>query len=200
MADMQANAPQERSMKLHTLAPDLQQSGHDPPRHEDSAQVLPDRTSLLNSSRLRGRGSSSVRAAVMSQAQQTHGNRAVQRALNTYRPTEGMEPPRNFRRPDGVKNEVLTNEVLNEVLRPGGGPQDPHLLTETGRPSRDDGAITLQKPYVDREKKHINVDEAMHKPITSQTEGYPGIPGPQLQPGEPRSQLLNFYPDIMTRG
>src|SRR4029079_13735377 len=99
------------------------------------------RTSLLNSGGLRGRGSSSVRAAMMSQAQQTHGNRAVQRALNTYRPTDGMQLPSNFRSAGGVvisrgtgENDGgihgVANEVLtNEVLRPGGGPQDPHLIT-----------------------------------------------------------------------
>jgi len=154
MANTQAIAPDERSAKLHIPSPDFQ-SGHDSSPHEDSVLVLADRTSLLNSRGLRGRGSSSVRAAMMSQAQQTHGNRAVQRALNTYRPTDGMELPSNFRRPrggiispgtgendggiHGVTNEVLTNEVL----RPGGGLHEPHLVTGPGRPSHDDGGITI---------------------------------------------------------
>ena len=122
-------------------------------------------TSLLGEASLKGRGNAPVRSATMLNAQQTHGNRAVQRVLQRSAESAASQ----------AEEENIGNRLV-EASSPAGGrklasaPATSAANTSIQRSSY--GQVAVQRDSEEEEvAKHILGDAAVPTPDTSNVEG-----------------------------
>ncbi|HKP52232.1 MAG TPA: hypothetical protein VJ183_06225 [Chloroflexia bacterium] len=128
-----------RATRNHTES--TQQTEHDASTVEssDTQAVYPG--SLLGNIALRQRGNSTVRAAVMQQAQRLHGNRAVQRFMQSQNATNSIPVQRS---PGGLFGGGLYDPLDRSPLGRIGCPLPLGLGCGGGRPAgKEDKTPTL---------------------------------------------------------